>query len=84
MVRPRAWGSLCWNPPPINKDELAGTDSKALINDSGTPSYTLAVSHVSTPASAPPLASAKLVAKYTNADLQQATKLALKLFFQGQ
>ena len=53
---------------------------RAPINYSGTPSHTPAVLYVLTLASAFSLALAKLVAKYTNADLQKTTKLALKLF----
>ena len=41
------------------------------------------MSRVSTPAPAPPFAPAEPMTKYTNADLQQATKLALELFIQG-
>ena len=84
MAGPRTCRSPCRNPPPVSQDELAGAAPGALTNDSGTFSYTLAVSRVPTPAPAPPPAPAKLVAKYTNADLQRATKLALKLFIQGQ
>ena len=80
MAGPYAWRILCWNPPPASKNELARAASRAWTNDNGTLSYTPAVSHISIPAPAPSLASTKLVAKYTNADLQRATKLALKLF----
>ena len=73
------------NPPPIGEDELAGVAPvAALTNDSGTFSHTPAVSYIPTFAPAPPLAPAELVAKYTNADLQRATKLVLKLFGEGQ
>ena len=76
--------SFLWNSPPVSEDELTGATSGATTNNSGTPSYTPAMSRVPTPAPALLLATAKLVAKYTNADLEQATKLALKSFVQGQ
>ena len=84
MARPCAWRNFCQNPPPAGKDELAEAARGAPTNDSGTLSHIPAVLHVSTPAPAPPLAPGKLVAKYTNTNLQRATKLALKLFVQGQ
>ena len=80
MAEPCVWRSLCQNPPPVGKDELAGAVSGAFTNDSGTPSLTPAVSRVPTPTSAPLFAPAKLVAKYTNADLEQTTNLALESF----
>ena len=84
MAGPRAQRSPRRNPLPAGKDELAGAALGAPTNDNGTSSHTSAVSRVPTPAPAPPLAPAELVAKYTDADLQRATKLALKLFVQGQ
>ena len=69
---------------PSSEDELAGAAPGALTDDSDTPSHTSTVSRVPTPALAPLLAPAKVVAKYTDADLQQAIQLALKLFVQGQ
>ena len=80
MAGTRARQSFCRNLPPAGKNELARAALKALTNDSGTPSYTPAVSRVPTPAPAPLLTPAKLVVKYTDADLQRATKLALELF----
>ena len=85
-----AMGGTCacqsfWqNPPPAGKDELAEAASGAFTNDGGTFSHTSVVSSVPTPAPATPLASAELVAKYINADLQKATKLALEVFVQSQ
>ena len=61
--------SSCCNPPLAGKDELAGAAPEDPTYDSGTFSHILAVSHISTPALALPLASSKLVAKYTNRDL---------------
>ena len=84
MAGPRARRSPRRNPLPAGEDELAGAIPRAPTDDSGTPSHTLAMSRAPTPASAPPPAPAKLVAKYTNADLQRATKLALESFVQGQ
>ena len=68
------------NPPPAGKSELAGgTPSKG----SGTPTPTPATSRAPTPASAPASASGAL-GKYTDENLQRATKLALELFVWGQ
>ena len=69
IARPRACRSPYRNRPPANKDELAGAASRAYTNNSSTPSYTPAISRIPTPTLAPPLASVKLVGKYTNADL---------------
>ena len=84
MAGPRAWRSICRNPPLVGEDELAGAAPGALTNENRMPSHTPAVSRVLNTASAPPLAPAELVAKYTNADMQQAIKLALELFVQDQ
>ena len=84
IARPYARRSPCRNPLPNGKNKMAGATLRASTNNSDTFCHTSAVSRISTPALAPPLASAKLVAKYTNADLQRAIKLALKLFVQGQ
>ena len=84
MARPRACRSACQNLPPVCKDELARAALRALTNDSGTFSHTSAVLYVPTPALVPPLALAKLVTKYTDANLQRVTKLAPELFVQGQ
>ena len=42
--------------------------------------YTPVLLFILIPALIPPFALAKLMAKYTNADLQRANKLALELF----
>ena len=87
MARPRIWQSpsrsFCRNPPPADKDELAGATSRAFTNDNGTLSHISAVSRIPTPAPVPLFAPAKLMAKYTSANLQWTTKLALKLFVQS-
>ena len=80
MAGPYACRSSCRNPPPAGKDELAQATPRALTNDSGTSSYTFAVPYVPTPTPASSFAPAELVAKYTNADLQRATKLTIELF----
>ena len=80
MAGPCTYQSLSQNPPPAGEDELARAALRAFTHDNGIPSYPLTVSRVSTPTLAPPLILAKFVAKYTDTDLQKATKLALKLF----
>ena len=84
MARPRACQSFCQNSPPAGEDELAGAAPRAPTNNSSTSSHTSAMLYVPTSALDPPLAPVKVVAKYTNADLQRATKLALELFGQGE
>ena len=84
MTGPPTRQSPCRNLLSAGEDKIAGAALGAPTNDSGTPSHTPAVSRVPTPAPAPPLALAKLVAKYTDADLQRATKLAPESFVQGQ
>ena len=84
MARPRAPRSLRQNPPPAGEDELARAALGASTDNSNTPSHTPAVSRLPTPAPAPPPAPIKLVAKYTNIDMQKATKLALESFVQSQ
>ena len=79
MAGPHAQQSPCWNSPPTGEDELARDAPGAPTNDSGTPSHTLAVWRIPTPALAPLSAPAELVAKYTNVNLQRASKLALEL-----
>ena len=69
MAKPRTRQSFYLNPPPAGKDELAEATLRAPTNDSGTFSHTSAISRIPTPALGPPLAPAKLVAKYTNMDL---------------
>ena len=78
----------CWsfyqNLPPANEDKLVRAAPKAAFtNDGGISSYTFTVLYVFTPAPVLASASVKLLPKYINADLQKATKLALKLFIQG-
>ena len=53
MAGPHAWQSPRQNPPLAGEDELAGDASGAPTDDNGTPSHTLAVSRVPTPAPAP-------------------------------
>ena len=69
MAEPYAQSSFCQNSLPAGKNKLAKIALRALTNDSGTFSYTFAVSYVPTLAPALLLASAKLVIKYINADL---------------
>ena len=76
--------SPCRNLPPTSEDKLAQTARRAPTNDSGTFSQTPAMSRVLIPVLAPLFAFAKLVTKYTNADVQKATKLTLESFVQGQ
>ena len=80
MAKPYVWQSFCQNLLPAGEDELAVAATGALTNDNGTFSYTPTLSRVLTPAPALLFAPTKLMAKYTNADLQKATKVALKLF----
>ena len=80
MARPRARWSFRRNPPSAGEDELAGAAPGAPTDDNGTLSHTSNMSRVPTLAPALPPAPAELMAKYTNADLQRATKLALELF----
>ena len=71
---------LCtrYNPPSGDKNELA---SGAFTNNSGTPVPTPAVFQAPTPA---PASAPGLPERYTDKNLQKATKLALKLFVKGQ
>ena len=80
MAGPHACRNSYQNPPPANEDELASAALGALTNDSGTFSYTFVVSYILTLILALLLAPAEFVAKYTDADLQRTTKLALELF----
>ena len=84
MPGPHARQSLCRNPLFAGEDELAEAAPGVPNNDSGTPSHISAIFPVPTPVSALSFAPAKLVAKYTNADLQRAIKLALESFVQGK
>ena len=72
-------------PPPAGEDELAG---EAPTDGSGIPVPTPAVSRVPTLAPAGAPAPAQIPApgppvRYTNEDLQRATKLALESFVRG-
>ena len=69
MAGPHTWQSPCRNPPLVGEDELAGTTPGAIINDNDTLSHTPNMSRVPTLTAALPLTPAKLVAKYTKADL---------------
>ena len=81
MAGPWAYHSLSQNFPPTGKDEPAGvTPRTAPTNNSGTSTPTPVMSYAPTLALVPPLVPANLMAKYTNADLQRVTKLALELF----
>ena len=76
--------SLRLNLLPASKDKLAGANLKAApTNYNDIFSYILDVSNLTTPGLILLPASAKLIAMYTNADLQKVTKLALKLFIQS-
>ena len=66
------------NPPPAGKDGLA---RGVPFEGSGTFTSTPAASRTPTPASASALGPP---GKYTDEDLQRATKLALELFIWGQ
>ena len=70
MARPHACRSLCWNPPPISKDEFAGA-ALGLIhtNDSRTPTYIFFVLRVFIPVLAPFPAPANSTARYFEKDL---------------
>ena len=72
------------NPPLGGEDELAGGPPEAPTEGSNTPTPSLPVSRVQTPANAPAPTPAPLRGTYTDEDLQRATKLALESFFQGQ
>ena len=69
MAKPYASQSPCHNLLYIRKNKLAGATSRASTNDNAISPHTPAVSHISTFALTLFLAPAKLVAKYTNADL---------------
>ena len=80
MTGPCAYHSPCQNPLPTSKDEFAEAALEpAPTNDSGIFTYIPVVSHILSPAFAPPFAPTKLVAQYTNANLQKVTKFALEL-----
>ena len=82
---------ICRNPPSTGKEELTrntpGATTKSngtpTTKGSGTPTSTPATSRASTPTPASAPASAPIfdpLGRYTDKDLQRATKLALKLF----
>ena len=66
------------NPSTGSKDELV---SGAPIDNSGTPKPTPTVFY---PLTLAPASASDPPGRYTNKDLQKATKLALKLFVKGQ
>ena len=77
----------CRNPVPAGKDELT---EKVLIKGSGTSTFIPAVLYTPIPIlpQVPALVQALaltpgLPSRYTDEDLQRATKLALKLFIKG-
>ena len=76
MARLHACQSFCQNPPLTGIDKFDEAALKASINDNGTFYHTSAMSRTLTLAPILPFAYAELVAKYTNGDLQRATKLA--------
>ena len=76
MARPRTRR----NSPPAGKDELV---EEAPSEGNGTPTSTPAASRAPTPALAPASAPGP-PGKYTDEDLQRASKLALESFVQGQ
>ena len=80
MARPRARRSSRRNPPPGGEDELAEGPPETLNKGSNTPTPSLLLSRVQTPAdvSAPTPASPRDM--YTDTNLQRATKLGLELF----
>lgn len=84
MTRPQTCKSFCYNLPPVGKNELAKSALRASTNSNGIPTFisTLAISRAFIPAFVP--AQSPLGGIHTNLNLQQATKLALKLFVQGQ
>ena len=86
MAEPWACYSSCWNFLSTNENELARSTPWAPTNDTGTFSYTPAVSRDPTPAPAPVVVPAptEAVAKYIDKDVQKTTQLALNLFIQGQ
>ena len=80
-----AWSSAHCSPyqnsPFGGKDNFAGA-APSKGNDTHTPTSAMLPAYNPTPVLAPNLV--KQVFKYTNNDLQRATKLALKSFRQGQ
>ena len=76
MAGPRTWR----NAPPAGNDELAG---RAPSKGSGIPTPTPAASRAPIPAPASASALGP-PGKYTDEDLQRATKLVLELFLLGQ
>ena len=80
IAKPRTRQSPYWNLLSVGKDELTGAAPRAPTDDSGTLSHTPTISRIAAPTLLLLLAPVKLVAKYSNADLQRATKLALEMF----
>ena len=81
MARPYTRQSLYWNLLPAGENKpTRAAPSALLINHNGILSHTFAMSHVSILALVLPFTFAKLVAKYTNVNLQRITKLAQELF----
>ena len=78
MAGPRARRNA---PPPAGEDELAGDVPGAPTEGSGTHTPTPAASRAPTPAPAP---APGPPGRYTDEDLQRATKLALDSFVRGQ
>ena len=84
MARFCARQSFFWNFLFVSEDELVRVALEAVsINDSGTSSYTPAISYILTPILIPFSAPIKFVAKYIDITLQKITKLTLELFVQG-
>ena len=77
MTGSRACRSLCWNPPPTGKDELAGV---APTKGSGTPTPTPIVFCAPTPAPATTLA---IAPSLDNKLFKQFMKAYLKAQVQG-
>ena len=84
MAGPRIRRNPRRNPPPGGEDEFAGGPSGAPTKGSNTHTPSPPVSWAQTPADAQVPPPAIYSGMYTDADLQRATKLALKLFIQGQ
>ena len=86
MAGPYTRHNLYRNSPPGGKDELAGSPPGAPTKDSNTPTPSPAVFWAQTPTFTPTFTPALALpgGRYTNMDLQRATKLALESFVQDQ